>query len=124
MVQVDTARISEEEQDLDFQRELAEFQKRFDALENDQKQKFSLCVHEAGHMVYFRRLGWTIEKLHGPYIYRDADGTLRNVLGAVSPNRGEANDFIAAVKTDIGGFVLADVSDHQHPYFFERTPEI
>jgi len=108
MVQVDISEITEDEQNPVFQKELAAFQERFNALENDPRKKFRLCIHEAGHMVYFRRLGWTIKKLHGPYIYRDVDGKLRNILGAVSPVRGKVHDLVEAVKTDIAGFVLVE----------------
>lgn len=109
MVQVDIAAISDEEKaSPEFQQKLAAFQTQFNALEKNPRDKFRLCLHEAGHMVYFRRLGWTLKRLRGPYMYRNGEGERCNILGSVRPNREKTDDLLGTVKADIAGFVLVE----------------
>jgi hypothetical protein len=60
-------RLTESEKNVvpDWQEEVAIFQRRCD--EMGAREKFCLCLHEAGHMAYNRRLGWSVEKLFGPH---------------------------------------------------------
>jgi hypothetical protein len=114
MVQIDTTRILEEAKDADFSKDLAAFQARFDCLQKDNREKLRLCLHEAGHMVYFRRIGWGVEKLHGAFMqYRE--GELHYALGGVTRGRGELilrddTSFLEweIAKCSVAGFALVE----------------
>ena len=98
----------------DFSDRLARFQISCDWLGRDMREKFRLCLHEAGHIVFFRRLGWAVGNFQGPHICLNKEGTPRNILGSVTPVRGEFHcadvrrELIEKVKTDIAGFVLVE----------------
>jgi hypothetical protein len=87
------------------------FQRRYDHM--DMREKFRLCLHEAGHAMFFRRLGWSVELL-GPYVEYH-DGKLRYVLGAVHPTETEIiirDDMLfldwEIAKAYVGSYVLVE----------------
>jgi hypothetical protein len=109
-VEIDPS-VGEEMNDPAFQQRLADFQAHVDVLVKDPREKFRLCIHEAGHISFYRRLGWAVDKFRGPHIARDEEGKLHNFLGAVSPVRvrgGEIHDLVEAVKCDTASFVLVE----------------
>jgi hypothetical protein len=106
-------RVSEEElnNDPEFGKKLAVFQRRCDQMKRDIRAKFAHSVHESGHIMYFRRLGWDVEELFGPYMEYH-DGELCHVLGAVRPRRDfdiPESLYTDAAKAWIAGFVLVEL---------------
>jgi hypothetical protein len=78
-------RLTEEQKNAepDFDKTLARFQRQYDDLAQDVREKFRLCLHEGGHAMYFRRFGVDVN-FHGPHVEAHKDG-ISFALGAVSP---------------------------------------
>jgi hypothetical protein len=106
-MKIDIERISEVQRDDEFWKQHAAFQRHCDKMKKDVRAKFIQSFHEANHMVYLRRGGWTI-KLHGPFMYYE-NGELRTASGAVEQVEGGTplKDWQIAKKS-VAGFVSVE----------------
>jgi|ERR1051326_1040547 hypothetical protein len=100
----------------DFQRADPDFIKKYKRLErelDDPKKVVDICIHESGHLIYWRRAGVPDIKLFGPTVFFDAPTkTFAHFAASVAPNLQSpqtAMTIDVMVKAAVAGAVFSKV---------------
>jgi hypothetical protein len=103
-------RLTEEQKLLvpDWEKRTETFQRRCNQWSRNLEERFRICLHEGGHAVQYRKLGWRVE-FQGPHV-RFEDGDLCFVGGSVLPIPADFEPLLhwQEAMTSISSFFLVE----------------